>query len=71
MDCLLLTSSYTQTGHEIIQNCPDSGLPLQWGIHRRVQAHHGYEDDEGDVQPIHMFIPVGPGNLLFIFMNLN
>lgn len=56
------TSSDPEAGHEIVNESKQSRLPKQWhpeSLNAAVQRH---ADDQGDVQPVHMFIPIGSGD---------
>lgn len=48
----------TKTGHEVIGNCADGSLELKRcpdGLNAAVQRH---TDDEGDIEPIDVFVPI-------------
>ena len=55
------TCSDTEPGHEVVQNGPDGRLPVQRRPESHDAAHHGKKDDEGDVEPVDVLVPVGPG----------
>ncbi len=53
-----LTSCDTQTGHEVISNGPDSCFPLQRCPDCLDEAIDGDADDEDDIQPVNVLVPV-------------
>lgn len=57
-----LTSSDPEACHEIVDVGEQSRLPIKWhpeGLNAPVQRH---ADDQGDVQPVDMLIPIGSGD---------
>lgn len=59
-----LTGCDTKTSHEIICNCPDGRLQLEWCPVCRNETVDGKPNNEGDVQPVDMLVPVGFRNWL-------
>jgi len=58
------TSSDSQTGQEVVNECPDCRLPLK---RRPVCGDHaidGYSNDQGNVEPVDVFVPVVSGQRL-------
>ena len=62
MGKMMLTCCDTQTGEEVVDDGPDGGLELQRDPEGLDAAVHGDTDDEGDVQPVDMLIPVLTGD---------
>jgi hypothetical protein len=58
----VVTSCDTKTGHEVIDDSPDSGLPLQRSPIGHDETVDWNSHDEGDVKPVNMFVPVCFGN---------
>ena len=58
----LHTSCNAEPGHEIIQDSPHSRLPLQGRPNGLYTAVEGDTHDQGDIEPIDMFVPVGFGH---------
>jgi hypothetical protein len=56
------TSCDTETGHEIICNGPYRRLPVKRGPVGGHKSIDGDSDNEGDVKPIDMLVPIGPGD---------
>lgn len=52
----------TETSHEIIGNRPESGLELERHPKSLDAAINRYADDEGDIQPVDMLVPVRSGH---------
>ena len=57
-----LTGCDTKTSHEIICHGPDRRLPLQRHPPSLDQTIDRYANDECDVQPVNMLVPVGLGD---------
>lgn len=49
-----------QTGPVVVDDGPDGGLQLQRRPVGRDEAAQGNEDDEGDIEPVDVLVPVGP-----------
>lgn len=56
------TSCDTETCHEVIGNCPSSSLPLKRSPIRGNEAIDGNTDNECDVEPVDVLVPVGLGD---------
>jgi len=61
---LKLTSRDSQARGEVIQNCPDGCLSIQRGVHRIVQTNYRDEDNQRNIEPVDMLMPVGPSYFL-------
>jgi hypothetical protein len=59
-----LTSCDTETSHEVVGNCPDGRLQLKRCPVCCDEAVDWKANDESDVQPVDMFVPVGLRNWL-------
>ncbi len=59
-----LTSCDTETSHEVVGNCPDGRLQLERCPVCRDEAVDRKANDQSDVQPVDMFVPVGLRNWL-------
>jgi hypothetical protein len=57
-----LTSGNTQSCHEIVGNRPDSSLPLERCPVRCKESVDRNSNNESDIEPIDVFVPVGLGN---------
>lgn len=58
------TSSDSQTSQEVVNECPDGRLPLK---RRPVCGNHavdGNSNNEGDVEPVDVLVPVVSGQRL-------
>lgn len=54
----MVTCGDTETGHEVVGNGPDGSLELKWrpkSLNATIQRN---ADDEIDIQPVDMLIPV-------------
>jgi hypothetical protein len=60
-----LTGCDSKTSHEVIRNCPDGRLQLQWCPVCGNEPVDGKPNNEGDVQPVDVLVPVGSRNWLF------
>ena len=60
-----LTSCDSQTSHKVICYSPDCGLPLQRCPVCRNAAIDWDTNDQGDIEPVDMFVPIGSGDGLF------
>lgn len=54
----LLTSCDAQSSEEVVDDCPDSSLQLQRHPESLDTAGDGNADDESDVQPVDVLVPV-------------
>jgi hypothetical protein len=65
-DCsmLELTSCDTETSPEIVNDSPDEGGCLERSPDGSNETVNRDGDDQCDVEPVDMFVPVGPGNRL-------
>ena len=59
-----LTSCDAETSHEVVGNCPDGRLQLERCPVRCDETVDWKANDESDVQPVDMFVPVGLRNWL-------
>jgi hypothetical protein len=60
-----LTSCDAQTGHEVVYDSPDSRLPLERGPEGSNDAVQGHKEDERDIDPVDMLVPIVDGHGLF------
>jgi len=60
----VVTGCDTKTRHEIVCNCPEGRLQLKRRPVCCNKSIDGKADDEGDIQPVDMFVPVRLGNCL-------
>lgn len=56
------TSCDTHSGHEVVDDGPDSRLPLQRGPVGGDAAVEGDADDEDDIEPVDVLVPVLAGH---------
>jgi hypothetical protein len=61
---VLHTSCDSKTGHEVICHSPDSGLQLEWCPICSNKSIDWKCDNESDIEPVDVLIPVGTGNRL-------
>ena len=54
----MVASCDTKTGHEVVDDSEECCLPFHWCEEGTDDTDDGYVDDESDVKPIHMFVPV-------------
>lgn len=54
----LLTSCDSQSSEEVVDHCPNGGLQLQRHEESLDTSGDGNADDEGDVEPVDMLVPV-------------
>lgn len=54
----LLTSCDSQSSEEVVDDCPDGGLQLQRYPESLDTARNGNADDESDVEPVDVLVPV-------------
>ena len=65
------TGCDTKTSCKVVGNSKDCCLPLQWSPPSLDKSIDGDPNNQGDVQPVDMFVPVGfghgsVGNVLFL-----
>lgn len=58
-----LTCGNTETSEEVVDDGPDGSLQLQWHPQGLNTTIDGNADDEEDVQPVDVLVPVGTGHL--------
>lgn len=58
----VITCGDTQTSHKVIGNSPHGGLEVEGCPVRLDAAIDRHADDEGDVQPMHVLVPICPGD---------
>ena len=51
-----------EAGEEVVDDGKEGGLPLDGGEAGTDEAHDGNEDDEGDIEPVDMLVPIPPGH---------
>lgn len=56
----VVTSGDAKTGVEVVDDAEDGGVELEGNPVRGDETHHGDNDDEGGVEPVHMLVPVAP-----------
>lgn len=54
----MVTGSDTESREVIVDDSEQDGLPFDWGPEGCQQAHQRHSNDEGDIQPVHMFPPI-------------
>jgi hypothetical protein len=60
-----LTSCDAQTGHEVVYDRPDSRLPLERSPEGGNEAVQGHKEDERNIDPVDMLVPIVDGHGLF------
>lgn len=68
--CFLLTSCDPQAGHEVVDHRPDGSLEVQRHPESLDTASQRDSQDQGDVEPVDVLIPVGEGHLGICDMRL-
>ena len=58
----VVASSDTETGSEVVSDCPDGGVAVKRSPPSLDQTHEGNADDEEDIEPVNMLVPVGLGH---------
>jgi hypothetical protein len=58
----MVASSDTETGSEVVCNCPDGGVAVERGPPSLDQTEKGNANNEEDVEPVDMLVPVGLGH---------
>lgn len=58
----VVTGCDTETGHEIVRDRPYCGLPGEWCPVRLNETSERHADDEDDVQPVDVLVPVRRGD---------
>ena len=56
----MVASCDPESGHEVVGNRPDSGLPVQRGPECLDTSQERDAHDQEDIQPVDMFVPVLP-----------
>ena len=54
----MIASRNTEAGHVVVDNGEKSRLPIQRSPYGSDQTEHGYADNEGDIQPVDVLVPV-------------
>jgi len=58
----MVASSDTETGCEVVCNCPDGGVAVERGPPSLNQTQKGNANDEEDIEPVDVLVPVGLGH---------
>src|SRR5271154_5525390 len=58
------TSCDTKAGHEVICDRPDSGFPSQWRPICCDEPIEGNKNNESDIEPVDMLVPIRSGDRL-------
>jgi len=58
----VVTSCDTQTGHKVVEDGPDGSLPLERRIVGLDHSVDGNENDEDDIEPVDVLVPVRPSH---------
>lgn len=58
----MVSGSDAQSSGEIIEDCKESGFELQWHPESLDAAVQRNADNEGNVEPVDVFVPVRPGH---------
>lgn len=56
------TSCDAQARHEIVDDCEQGGSPLQRNPKRLDAAIEGNSHNEGHIEPVDVFVPIGSGD---------
>ena len=54
----MIASCDTKTGHEVVDDSKQRRLPFHWCEERTNDTDDRYVDDESDVEPVDMFVPI-------------
>ena len=60
-----LTSCYAQPSHKVVGHRPHGSLPIQRGPEGLDATEEGNANDQEDIQPIHVFVPILLRHLAF------
>ena len=60
----MVTGCDTETGHEVVDEGPDGGLPLERSPVCLNDTIEWNTDNESDIEPVDVFVPVEPGHRL-------
>ena len=58
----MVATGYAEASEEVVDDGEKGGLPLDGGEAGTNEAHDGNEDDEGDIEPVDMLVPIPPGH---------
>ena len=53
------TCSDPDSGHKVVENSPDRGYRLQFSCEQSIETKERNTNENDDVQPIQMFMPIG------------